>query len=173
MSRRDLASLLILLVLIILSGHLVSCSSAKVSISAYYPDYVLVKLRDLNKDVQEYFAQRYPKSDPGCIKEDFDGDGVFDYALLLRKNMGEEPVEKLVVLKGINKKEFMAIEISTFHERIGDIFLRRVQAGRIEGLDRTESTTLDRPGFEIVLFEAASRIYFWKNGNFVFIQTSD
>jgi hypothetical protein len=172
MLRKNLVLLMILIFLSI-SGYLMSCATSKVIISTYYPHHTLVQLRDLNEDVQEYFAEKYPNSHPGCIKEDFDGDGLVDYAFLLRTNIKGIIIERWVVLKGKNGKEFIPIDLDESDERIGDSFLRPIPAGKVEKCDRTETVTLDRPGFEIVLFEAASRVYFWKGRKFDFIQTSD
>lgn len=165
--------LLMILVFLSISGYLISCATSKLIISTYYQHHTLVELRDLNEDVQEYFIEKYPNSHPGCIKEDFDGDGLVDYALLLRTNIKGRIIERLVVLKGKNGKEFIPIDLDEFYGRIGDFFLRPIPVSKVEKCDRTEIVTLDRPGFEIVLFEAASRVYFWKGGKFNFIQTSD
>jgi len=165
--------LLMILISLAISGCLMSCATSKGIISTYYPHHTLVQLKDLNEDVQEYFSEKYPNSHPGCIKEDFDGDGVVDYALLLRTNIKGRIIERLVVLKGENGKKFIPIDLDESDERIGDSFLRLIPAGRVEKCDRTETVTIDHPGFEIVLFEAASRVYFWKEGKFNFIQTSD
>jgi hypothetical protein len=172
MTRTNLVLLLILIPLGI-SGYLMSCATSKGIISTYYPNHTLVQFKDLNEDVREYFAEKYPNSHPGCIKGDFDGDGLIDYALLLRTNIKGRIIEKLVVLKGENGKKFILIDLDESDKRVGDSFLRHIPAGRVEKCDRTETVTIDRPGFEIVLFEAASRVYFWKEGKFSFIQTSD
>jgi hypothetical protein len=149
------------------------CEVTKEIVNKYYPHHILVQLKNLNEDVKKYFATTYAESHPGCTKGDFDGDGEADYALLLRAKIKEKIIERLVVLKGKGGKEFMAINLDQYDERTGDSFLRSVPAGKIKDSTGTEMVTTNHPGFEIVLFEAASRVYFWRAGKFHFIQTSD
>lgn len=149
------------------------CGITKEIVNKYYPHHTLIQLKDLNEDVQKYFATTYAESHPGCTKEDFDGDEEADYALLLRTKIKGKIIERLVVLKGKGGKNFTPINLDQYDERTGDSFLRSVLPGKIRDLTGTEIVTINHPGFEIILFEAASRVYFWRGGNFHFIQTSD
>ncbi len=150
----------------------IHCGISRSTLNRYVPDHTLVKLMDLNKDVQEYLRETYHDSQPGCIKGDFDGDGIADYALLLSKTEGKIGV-RLVVLKGKSSNDFVPFELDEFDERIKDIFLRPIPPGKIVNWDRTQTVSIDRPGFELVIFESASYVYFWKDGRFGFIQTSE
>lgn len=147
-------------------------------VKKYYPNYSIVQLKDLDKDVQKYFIETYRDARPGCIKEDFDGDGLSDYALLLRAKIKRRSIEKVVVLRGKGNESFDSINLEELTDRIGSFFIRHVPPGKIKKWEETErhkmkTVVIKLPGFELVLFEAASRVYFWKDNKFHFIQTSD
>lgn len=147
-------------------------------VKKFYPNYSIVQLKDLDKDVQEYFTKTYGDAHPGCIKEDFDGDGLSDYALLLRTKRNGKSIEKVVVLRGKVNHSFSIINLAELKDRSGSFFIKHVPPGKIKKWEETErhrmkTFIIKLPGFELVLFEAASRIYFWKGNKFYFIQTSD
>jgi hypothetical protein len=166
--------LTVIFMFISVCGCLTELRGPNVLLGTYYPNHRIVAIKDLNQDVQQYFREEYVDSDPGCIEEDFDGDGIVDYALLLRTDLAGKAVERFVVLKGEGKDRFTPINLIESHQRIGDSFLRLVPSGTVvRNSAGTETVTLNRPGFEIVLFESASRVYFWESGKFRFVQTSD
>ena len=142
-------------------------------IKEYYPNYTLVQLKDLDNDLQEYFTATYHNSHPGCIQEDFDGDGLADYALLLRAKTKDKTIERISVLKGKKEQSFISINLDELKDRVGSFFIRYVPPGKIKEWNTNKTMVISRPAFELVLFEAASRVYFWQEDKFHFIQTSD
>lgn len=154
---------------------------ANTIVKKYYPNYTIAQLKDLDKDLQEYFTDTFGDAHPGCIEEDFDGDGVTDYALLLLSESKVEGklIEKLIVLRGKGEQKFIPIELEEVREVTGssfvirNSFIRHIPPGKIKEWDSNRTLTIKNPGFESVLFEAASRVYFWETGKFHFIQTSD
>ncbi len=131
-------------------------------VGKYYPGYSVVGLKGLDADLREYLAENNRRAEPGCIEKDFDGDGVQDYALLLRNETNE--TERFVVLRGKADGSFIPLTLDVLKDRLGSFYIRSVPPRKI---------TLGRPGVELVLFEAASRVYFWSGGNFHSIQTSE
>jgi hypothetical protein len=144
----------------------------------YYPGYLVVGLDGLDPDLRQYLAAIDHRQEPGCVKGDFDGDGTQDYALLLRKQIDETTTERLVVLLGRADGSFTPVSLEILKDRLGSFYIRPLPPGKIgkwaevEGSKR-ESMTLEHPGIELVLYEAASRAYFWSNGKFHSVQTSD
>jgi hypothetical protein len=121
----------------------------------YYTGYSVVGPGELSPDLREYFAQKYRGSRPGCVEEDFDGDGTQDYALLLRKKTGRAVVERLVVLRGKSDGSFIPLTLETLKDRLGNFYIRAVAPGRIRksAVDsgKEETITLKRPALELVL----------------------
>ena len=130
-------------------------------------------MKNLDKDLQEYFTVTYHDSHPGCVNEDFDGDGIVDYALLLRTKVKGKNVERVVVLKGKIEQSFIPIDLDDLKDRTGSFFIRYVPPGKIKEWNTDKTIVISRPAFELVLFEAASRVYFWQENELHFIQTSD
>jgi hypothetical protein len=144
----------------------------------HYPNYRIVRLEDLDKDVREYFARAYPNGHPGCVEEDFDGDGLLDYALLLRTEVDGKTTEKVVVLRGRGDQSFVPINLDVLNDRSGSFFVRYVPPGEIRKWQETtrskmKTIILKHPGFELVLYESASRVYYWRGKRFHSVQSSD
>jgi len=150
---------------------------ADTAVARYYPGYSVVGPGELSPDLREYFAHNYRGSRPGCVEADFDGDGTRDYALLLREKTGGAVLERLVVLRGKSDGSFIPLTLETLKDQLGDFYIRAVAPGKIRksAVDsgKEETITLKRPAFELVLYEAASRVYFWSGDKFRPIQTSD
>jgi hypothetical protein len=168
--------ILLLIFSVLCCGGLCAQASERIScadrissvVSRYYPGYSVVGTKDLDRDVQDYLREEHRDSDPGCIEEDFDGDGLQDYAVLIQRKERAKTVERLVALRGAEGDNFVPITLDTFRDRIGSFFILPVRAR-----NSMKQTRNSRPRFKLVLFESASRVYLWKGNSFTTIQTSD
>jgi hypothetical protein len=135
----------------------------------------LVQLRDLYDDLQNYFKKTYPDLHPGYVYGDFNGDGITDYALLIRCKDHNSKIEKFIVFIGQGKESFSTIVIDQWNDELSlkNLFLSIIQPGKIREGDSSKIKILKFQGIKLSLFEAASRVYFWDNNKFSFIQTSD
>lgn len=140
-----------------------------------YPDCRLVRPEDLYEDLQRYFQDKYRDSYPGYVYSDFNGDGITDYAVLIRCEISNRITEKFVVFMGKGKDAFQAIDIAEWDDELSlkNLFLHFVFPGTIKAWDSSSTVKLMSGGVELTLFEAASRVYYWDNGKFRFVQTSD
>lgn len=135
----------------------------------------LIQFRDLYDDLQNYLKKKYPDLHPGYVHGDFNGDGITDYALLIRCEDHNSIIEKFIVLLGQGKDSFSTFVIDQWNDELSlkNLFLSIIQPGKIRERDSFKIKILKFQGIKLNLFEAASRVYYWDNDKFNFIQTSD
>ena len=179
-----LSLLLVLLTLATpaMSGFEMNSSQCELDAEAlvrnYFPGSSIVKTRDLESDLRQFWAEKNPDATPGCIAADFNADGATDYALLLIKENNGKRTEDLVILLGARDGGFKKMSLDTLTDRLGAFFLRPVLPSMITPWDKrsgkkTGSISIPYVGVELVLFEAAARVYYWRDGGFASIQTAD
>lgn len=144
----------------------------------HYPGFSLLKVDDLEEDLQMFWAERYQNVSPGCVDADFNGDGLSDFALLLKGEKDGLPFLDLVVLLQTNRDEYRAVRLDTLKDRLKSYSVRSVQPRALVSwedrmLPTAKRATMEHVGFELQLFEAASRVYYWKDGAFVSVQTAE
>lgn len=145
---------------------------------SHYPDYAILRLEDLNEDLQAHLRFNYGNAQPGYVKDDFDGDGFMDYALLLLKNEAK-PMEKLVVLRGQGNGTFVPTALFEIGGEVAssymlkNCFIRCIPPGEVEEWDHTRKVVIQYPGIEWINWESSSCVYYWQNGEFHHIWTSD
>ena len=139
------------------------------------PKCSLVKFKDLDRDLQNHFKEKYPDSHPCFLSGDFNGDGIADYAILLRCEVFQKMNEKFIVLLGTKKGSFQWINIYQWDDVLSlkNIYLCIILPGKIKELDSSKIKILKLPGIEVNLFESASQVFYWDKDKFNFIQTSD
>jgi hypothetical protein len=141
--------------------------------------YEIVRLNNLQKDLQDYFVKSYPGAHPGMVEGDFDGDGTKDYALLLRTKRQKKLFERLVVFKSPKNRGFDIVFLTKDQEALEGVessFIRLVPKGSIVQdieHDDKKAKKLIHPGIEFHKFESAAAIYYWGKGKFNRIQTAD
>jgi len=138
-------------------------------------DCRIVQLRDLYEDLQKYFQEKFPKSHPGFLHGDFNGDGIMDYAILIRFKSTKKTIEKFIVLLGKENNSFNQINIDQWDDELylNNLYLRIAKPGKIKEFDSSRIIKLNLTGIELKLFESASQIYYWDKGKFNIVQTED
>lgn len=152
-----------------------SSSDIEIAIRKRYPDYRILKYSDLDKGLQEYLGGSPSQSSPGYLTDDFTGDNIIDHAVLLISKKKPSNNLKFVIIVGNKKDSYKWFEI---HEWRGEIYLRniyivRVIPGEVKEHDSIKTIIINNPGVKLVLYEAASRVYYWDNNKINYIQTSD
>jgi len=140
-----------------------------------YPKCKLLQMTDLNQDLQDYFVHNFPNSSPGYVASDFNGDGKLDYAALLICLEKKKSTIRFVVFMARKDDSYSCLKIHKWSEKLylSNLYLNIVKPGKIQEWDSERIITIEHPGIALVLFEAASRVYYWKRGQFNYIQTSD
>jgi len=144
-------------------------------IKKYYPECRPLQLKDLDRDLQDYFVANYPNLNPGYLSSDFNGDNILDYTFLLVCEQASKTVIRFIVLMGEKDSAYDLIEIQQWSEQpfLKNLYLHIVRPGNIKEWDSSRTVSLKFPCIELVLFESASRVYYWGDGKFKYIQTSD
>jgi hypothetical protein len=176
--RRNI--LVIFLLLIINSSAAVAQESSSLSgvnqlIKADFPQCRILQLKDLDNDLQEYFIVNHPSAHPGYVIADFDGNGKEDYALLLLCGGKKKQTIRFDVLMADKNNSYSRIKIEKWSDELSlkNLYLEITKPGKIKETDSERTITIKNDGVSLNLFEAASRVYYWKNGKFNNVQTSD
>lgn len=149
-------------------------------INAHFPDYVLMDIDELDAFAKDVFKKHYPQSNPHLVCRDFDGNGLIDYALLLRnsKKKGKQTIFT-IFLQSSHSYFKLAHHLNLEFYR-DDVYIIPIEPGRL--LSQTPAT--DAPSKEIRLKNAAVELvyvgkaalaYYWddKSKSFATICTAD
>jgi hypothetical protein len=125
----------------------------------------VLKVEERDPDTRAFLVAHFAKSNPSIIHADFDGDGLSDYAVLLKKDKGTSArfVAVLCPVSGALKTVYdLDLTGST-----GDVYLKRIPPGvRVSQTEAIEPETiapvrLRSAGIQLVYFEKAAVVVFW------------
>jgi len=162
-------------------GVAVKKDSIGLAVRQYYPDYCILQLQNLSEDLRSYFRVTYHDTRPGYVQADFDCDGFSDYAVLLLLEITDKdkPLAKLSVLRGRENGTFIPIDLYEIGGEIVDshfvknCFIRVTPPGEVEEWNHSTKVVIKYPGIEWVNWESSSCVYYWRDGGFHHIWTSD
>ena len=133
-------------------------------VTRYFPNYMIRDKSELSNYAEVYFMDRYKNCNPSITEGDMDGNGLIDYALILRNRVDNKIV--FVILIQNDKNNFQILYQKDLGSSGSEIFLRVIEPG--EKISQTESfdipkkeTTLENTGVELIVFEAAAIAYYW------------
>jgi hypothetical protein len=114
-----------------------------------FPNYILLRIDDLNSFTKPYFKEHYSGLNPSLIHLDFNGDGHLDYAFLLRNKDSKDAKTIFAVFLNNGKGNYELI-----HQRKDDIyrddtFIVPIKAGKI--ITETDSIDKKEPLKKVVL----------------------
>jgi hypothetical protein len=144
-------------------------------VKASIPQCRLLELKDLDGDLQKYISLGNSSAHPGFVNADFDGNGTEDYAVLLICGKGKHQTIQFAVFMANKNNSYSCIKINKWNEELylKNLYLDYVKRGNITETETERVVKIINDGVSLNLFEAASQVYYWKNGNFSHIQTSD
>ena len=132
-------------------------------------------LADLEGDGQKLWLSLNPHSCPGIAVGNFEGSGKNEYALLLIPASGTEVEYKVVVFaapKGSSRYTTTLLDHGTNTPDSGMV-ISRVPPGKQTGFDETNSVRLKLDGINLQWLEKASVLYYYSNGAYHHLETSD
>lgn len=157
-----------------------------------FTNWQILTINDLKKDTAKFFQDNYPKSAPGIVKADLDGNKLDDFALLLKlvNYNKSESSPKLVIFMQISKGKYKYYTpqeeevgfcnpdlLNEISDDTNNTFIRKINKNininYIAEDDTIKTTRLKYETIEIVYFESASRVYYWNKTRFSYYQTSD
>lgn len=135
-------------------------------LSHKYPGYTVLKLRNLDRAVQEDFKKNYPKKSPGLVIANFRYPTVTDCAaLLVYSKKPELGIQLFVTILGLNttKPEFKLIQdFTVFAPPILDMYLLYIPQQKIQDVD-DNWVDMTSAGFSFNPFDkGGERIFYWK-----------
>jgi len=144
-------------------------------IKSYFPTCRPVQLSDFDKGLQEYLSGTPRSINPGYIAADFNGDGKEDYAVLLICDNKNNPNIIFTVFMAVKDDSYSCINVHTWTGTLylKNLYLDIVKPSKIKEHDSKQLITIKNYSVLLVLFEAASQVYYWKDGKFNHIQISD
>lgn len=136
----------------------------------FFPGYVLVTMDDLDPAVGRLAAADPAYADPGrspsMIRADFDGNGVADYALLVRAKGVAEPDEIFAVLMGEGRGRYQRAAQAFFGAVLDGVYLGYAPAGAVlspapGSTIVREPVTLAHPAVKLIYLNSASNAFYW------------
>jgi hypothetical protein len=148
------------------------------SVLKQFPGYHLLTLQERDPDVEAFLAQHFPKSNPSVVRADFNGDGISDYALLLKG--GKTGTAKLVVLLCSADRQCKSAYEADETTYASAVYLRPVSTGskvtQTEAMaGKTPPVKLQATGIQVNYFEKGKVVLHWnrKRQKIEEVQTSD
>lgn len=139
-------------------------------IEQFFPGYAPVTPGDLSEDVRRVTtadpAYGEPGRSPTVIHADFDGNGVADYAVLVRELASSNPDEVFAVLMGQGEGRYRAAMKAFFGGLLGDVYLGYIPAGTelvpAAGIrEGGPAIRLVQPAVRLVYFRRAADAFYW------------
>jgi hypothetical protein len=145
-----------------------------------FPGYHLLTLKERDSDMRAFFVQHFPKANPSVVHADFDGDGLQDYALLLRND--KSPATKLVVLLCYQAEYCRSVYELDVTGYSDSVYLRPLarstvvsQTEAIDTPNQSSSVKLKISGIQVTYFGKGELVLYWdkKLKKIKEVQTSD
>ena len=139
-------------------------------VEQFFPGYVVMRESDLDRTVRNHTASNpvYDGVDrtPTVIRADFDGNGVADYALLVRADTSDEPDEVFAVLLGQGKGAYSRAAQAFFGGVVGQVYLGYAPAGSVlvparHSTVAREAVTLTLPAVKLIYYESSADAFYW------------
>lgn len=139
-------------------------------LARFFPGYVLVSMDDLDPAVGLLAAEDPAYADPGrspsMIRADFNGDGIADYALLVREESAAEPDEIFAVLMGEGRGRYQRAVQAFFGAVLDGVYLGYAPAGAVlspapGSTIVREPVTLAHPAVKLIYLNSASNAFYW------------
>jgi hypothetical protein len=131
-------------------------------------------LSDLEAYDKELWLKEHPKECPGIAVGHFEDLSQMAYGLLLIPKSTAGIGCKIVVLAKSEAEDSYSLRI--LDQESGDdsgLVISKVPPGRYTGFDTTQAVRLNLDGLEAEWLEKSSVLYFWRNGKYQTLATSD
>jgi hypothetical protein len=134
-----------------------------------FPGYHLLTLQDRDSETRAFLLKHFPKDSASVVRADFDGDGLEDYAVLIKAD--KSATTKLVVVlcsENIHYRPVYSLDLTTDSE---SVYIRPLQVGSkvsgtpaIEG-DHNSLVRLKTAGIQLTYFEQAKVVLYWNKSH--------
>lgn len=138
-----------------------------------HPKANVVSLEDLNLASRHKFQTEAPDASPGLIGADFNGDGIPDYAALLRFPRKGSSAEWLVVFLGNREGGFHLRLLEKFDGLRDDLYIAMKAPGEVKPVNSARGVKLRMPGIARVVLDRSRKLFYWQNGRFQRVVVSE
>lgn len=146
-------------------------------IARFFEGYAPVTPGDLRAEIGRLAvndpAYDDPERSPSVIHADFDGNGIDDYAILIRELAPQAPDEVFAVLMGLGDGRYRVSMKAFFGNLMDEVYLGYVPAGALltpaaESRNAREPVRLDHPAVTLIYFGRATDAFYWNPEKSVF-----
>lgn len=141
-----------------------------------FPGWRVKLTSDLVAYDKELWSKAHPTECPGIAVGHFENPDQIAYGLLLVPESGAEASYKIVVVaksKTADMYSFRMLDHAEGHGAGSGLAISKVPPGAYSGFDETESVRLKQDALEAEWIEKSSVLYYWRNGKYRTLQTSD
>ncbi len=142
-------------------------------IEKYFPGWYVLEYKFLDRNLKKFLDENMVTNSPGWLIEDFNSDGLYDYAILIYRidEIAQEIETKLVVF--FQKEKFKYAEPMLLNEKhltpelFISTYLKLVPAGtpiikKKKSIIGHKKVILEYPAFQIIHYpKSNSLIYYW------------
>ena len=175
-----LVCVVILVIVPASSGQLNSCqtsglpSAAKALLDSKYSDWRPKEVSDLGADDKERWRKAHPKECPGIAIGHFEEPDRLSYAILLVPTSERENGYKILVLKKLpTGNAYTATLLDRGDYSSSGLVISKVPPGRYSDFEETASVRLNLDAVNVEWIEKGAVLYYWANGKYRTVQTSD
>jgi hypothetical protein len=135
-----------------------------------HPGWRVLTLADLYQDDKALWSEYHQGSCPGMAELDFDGSGKKHVALALMRGSGEKAVERIILVRpksgGLDERTLIS-DFDAYN------VIWRLGPGVAQEWDSDKKVSIRHDSLVVEHLESATQQWYWKNGKFHYVQTSD
>jgi hypothetical protein len=144
-----------------------------------YPDWQPEKLKNLYEDDRHFWTEAHPNDCPGIAIGHFESKTEFSYALLLvSKPERKRPGLRILVFSRLGPSAEYILRVISRYDT-GDFYegsdqvIATVPAGHYEEAQGPKRVDVDLDGISYEVMEKGAILYYWRNGRYHELVTSD
>jgi len=147
---------------------------ARALVNKQFPKWRVKATSDLEPYDKELWLKEHPKECPGIAVGHFENLGQLAYGLLLVAKSAAGVGYKIVVLaKSQTGDSYVVRTLEDDRGSDSGLVISKVSHGQYTGFDTTQSVQLRLDGLEAEWLEKSSVLYYWRNGRYQTLETSD
>jgi len=131
-----------------------------------HPNATIVSAENLNTVTRERFLDADEEAVPGFVAADFNGDGVADYAALLRFPKKAGFGEWLVVFIGVKAGGFQLRLLEKYDGFRDDVYITMEPPGDVNAARPLRIVKLRAPAIARIHPERPPTVFYWEKGRF-------
>jgi hypothetical protein len=142
------------------------------AIQKEFPTWNVVTIDNLNPDDRALWLQEHSNECPGFAVGNFDGRGSPSYAVTLLRHQGEKLWQMLLVVRSENEGYRLHV-LSKAQETAHVSVVEKLPPGNYSSIDQSARIRARFPVIQYEAIEAGAIIYYWRNGRYNSLATSE